>query len=247
MVPVLRPNRDALDKAIGIYHDCLREFIIRALKLDPSQDINDAMRHALRGRRLEDFEEQLGKGEMVEEFLDVQDIPHVIAAHWDSVFGGLFNKNKDIFNHCHDAKRGRDKAYHRATRDLGTPEAISHLYHISEALRLIVCTYGQGQVDQISNGILNPSMNDDQPKRPRASRGRTTVPGYVNQNNQKNLGRTNPPRPGNDYAQSVYVLRCLNCQRNYGANGSDIHIRRCPFCQDGAGGLALEGEELGWE
>jgi hypothetical protein len=38
--------------------------------------------------------------------------------------------------------------------------------------------------------------------------------------------------------QYVYVLQCSICGYEYGANGSDIHLRRCPSCQGGQPGLA---------
>jgi hypothetical protein len=64
----------------------------------------------------------------------------------------------------------------------------------------------------------------------------TTEPGYRNRNNQVVVRSTG--LPGNDHLQSIYVLRCRNCENEYGANGSDIHLRRCPSCQGGAAGLA---------
>jgi hypothetical protein len=35
----------------------------------------------------------------------------------------------------------------------------------------------------------------------------------------------------------VYVLRCNPCGHEYGANGSDIWLRRCPKHDGGAAGL----------
>ena len=66
----------------------------------------------------------------------------------------------------------------------------------------------------------------------------TTVPGYVNKNGQKVLRKTD--ELGNDHNQRVYVLECGNCSNEYGANGSDIWLRRCPACQGGTPGLATE-------
>jgi hypothetical protein len=63
----------------------------------------------------------------------------------------------------------------------------------------------------------------------------TTQPGYRNRNGQVVLRATN--LPGNDHLQYVHVLRCSACRSEYGANGSDIHLRRCPSCQGGAPGL----------
>ena len=76
--------------------------------------------------------------------------------------------------------------------------------------------------------------------------GYSTRPGFVNRKNQMNLGKTNPPRQGTDHGQSVYVMRCPQCRRNYGANGSDIWLRRCPYHQGGMPGLKLIGDEPEW-
>ena len=81
---------------------------------------------------------------------------------------------------------------------------------------------------------------------------RTTERGYVNHNNQVNLGRTDPRRPGTDHLQYVYVMRCGDCGETYGANGSAIFERRCPVpvadCVHGGGmpGLGITDEEQNW-
>jgi len=59
----------------------------------------------------------------------------------------------------------------------------------------------------------------------------TTVRGYINKNKQKNLGFSG--EPGTDHMQKLYILKCLNCDFEYKANGSDIWQRKCPKCQGG--------------
>jgi hypothetical protein len=66
----------------------------------------------------------------------------------------------------------------------------------------------------------------------------TTAPGYVNRNRQEVIRKTD--LPGNDHAQRVYVLRCGACGMEYGVNGSGIYQSKCPACQGGAAGLAVE-------
>jgi Zn finger protein HypA/HybF involved in hydrogenase expression len=39
--------------------------------------------------------------------------------------------------------------------------------------------------------------------------------------------------------QYVYQMGCSECGTVYGANGSDIHIRKCPKCQGGATGMEV--------
>ena len=67
----------------------------------------------------------------------------------------------------------------------------------------------------------------------------TTAIGYVNRNRQTVVRKTS--LPGNDFGQKVYVLKCgrPRCGREYGANGSDIWQRRCPYCDPKARGLDL--------
>lgn len=65
--------------------------------------------------------------------------------------------------------------------------------------------------------------------------GYSVQPGVTNTNGQKVLRSTG--LPGTDYGQSVYVLRCGSCGHEYGANGSDAWLRKCPSCQGGKPGL----------
>ena len=67
----------------------------------------------------------------------------------------------------------------------------------------------------------------------------TTEPGFINPNRQVVERATGIPsvmRPG----QSVYALRCRNCNFAYGCNGLDIKERCCPACGGG-----VTGEPLG--
>lgn len=71
----------------------------------------------------------------------------------------------------------------------------------------------------------------------------TTAVGYRNKNDQVVVRATT--LSGNLPGQKVYVLMCerSGCGHEYGANGCDIHERKCPVCQEGAQGLSFEGRE----
>ena len=75
------------------------------------------------------------------------------------------------------------------------------------------------------------------------TRFQTTDPGYRNKHGQiviKRTGFASESAPN----QTIYRLLCDHCKHEYGANGSDIHKRRCPRHQDGAKGEALREEPL---
>ena len=60
---------------------------------------------------------------------------------------------------------------------------------------------------------------------------KSTEPGYINKNNQRNNGRTDIPGTGN--GQWFYDMECLECGHKYHANGHDVWLRKCPKCQGG--------------
>jgi hypothetical protein len=63
----------------------------------------------------------------------------------------------------------------------------------------------------------------------------TTRIGYINKNNQRNMGHRH--QPGTDHGAYSYKLQCLFCGHEYGANGTDIFQRKCPKCQGGKDGI----------
>jgi hypothetical protein len=74
-------------------------------------------------------------------------------------------------------------------------------------------------------------------RRSRTTSERTTDVGYENLNEQTVVRLTD--LEGNLPGQKVYVLKCGRCGTEYGANGCDIHLRRCPACMDGQPGLVF--------
>ena len=75
------------------------------------------------------------------------------------------------------------------------------------------------------------------PRGMRSASERTTDVGYENLNEQTVVHATN--MEGNLPGQKVYVLKCLRCGATYGANGCDIHLRRCPACMGGQPGVSF--------
>lgn len=57
---------------------------------------------------------------------------------------------------------------------------------------------------------------------------KTTDVGYINKNNQKNLGCKGISET--HYNQRFFAMECLDCGHKYLANGCDIWLRKCPVC-----------------
>ena len=60
---------------------------------------------------------------------------------------------------------------------------------------------------------------------------KTTDAGYINKNNQKNLGYVG--KSETHYNQRFFQMECLDCGHKYFANGCDVWLRKCPVCQVG--------------
>ena len=65
--------------------------------------------------------------------------------------------------------------------------------------------------------------------------GESVQIGSVNRNHQRCCGHGGVA--GNDHGQYAYKVECLLCGFVYGANGSDLHERKCPECQNGEPGI----------
>lgn len=57
---------------------------------------------------------------------------------------------------------------------------------------------------------------------------KSTDVGYVNRNNQKNLGYRGVSET--HISAKSYEMECLDCGHKYLANGCDIWLRKCPKC-----------------
>ena len=57
---------------------------------------------------------------------------------------------------------------------------------------------------------------------------KTTDEGYINKNNQKNLGYRGVSTT--HYNQRFFEMECLDCGHKYMANGCDVWLRKCPKC-----------------
>lgn len=69
----------------------------------------------------------------------------------------------------------------------------------------------------------------------KAGKGESVRIGTINPNGQRCLGHQGVK--GTDHGQKAYGVHCTKCHHEYGANGTDMHERRCPACQGGAPGI----------
>ncbi|MCY3822382.1 MAG: Swt1 family HEPN domain-containing protein [Nitrospinae bacterium] len=185
-----------------------------------------------------------GNDEILTSTLDVARCLRLIDLHWRDLFGSkLKREHRTWLNELIDT---RNKWAHQGSLDMPNDDAWRALdtmtrlvepmdSQATKKLREIadeVCEMTSESLE--ARGIEKTRISSSRNRRKRVNK-KTTEAGYKNRNNQTVIRKTD--LPGNDHNQRVYILQCEECFHNYGANGSDIWLRKCPNCQGGADGL----------
>ena len=115
-----------------------------------------------------------------------------------------------------------------ATQDLNRIDkyesALDRIQAICEKAGILPCELDAAAFDYEDEGGGGPKPT-------------TTLPGFINPHGQITIRNTGVS--GTDKNQYIYQLACSICGHIYGANGSDIHERKCPVCQDGRKGFQI--------
>ena len=254
MDTIKRPNRDALSDAIDIYRDAMRPFITSAFERVYGSTTQSAIRNALPDHLAITFEEVLQEGGDLESTIDVNSFPLLVQRKWPEVFSAYFRGRRTIQNELWLISKARDYVCHPWTQDLSAEYTRARLYDIAGVLGRINAPDQKRAVETISAQIADStpvgvgveSRAISARVSRQSARGKTTVTGYVNPNDQKNLGRVVPERKNLGNGQYMYRMKCRKCHGKYNCWGGDIHHHRCPYCDGGAPGLdPSEGEFAG--
>ena len=145
-----RPNRDTLEKAIAIYRDSMRVFLVHHLKGVPGKKLEEAVGSVLQRnhRRYEEFQRHVEQGRSVEEFIDVSDFPYLIGDYMYALFDRFFKRDESVTTETRLIQNARNRVYHPGTQDLGSEETKYYLFAISSVLDRIGRREDQRQVDE---------------------------------------------------------------------------------------------------
>ena len=169
MTTVNRPNKDALNKAVDIYRDAMRPFIVRCLRSLPGRRVEDLIRVALRDRSSEQFQENLRNTGSVESAIDVRDFPGLINEYWRDAFGRQFDNDKTVRNKLWLIVEGRNQVAHVGVADMELAKVITDMTHISDVLGLINRPNEKRRVEEIRDVLIQPQasaaslITDDRP------------------------------------------------------------------------------------
>lgn len=171
-----RPNKTALIKAIDIYRDAMRPFIVRNLRSTPGRRVEDVIRRSLNDSQAAQFQSNLARNPGdIEAAIDVGDFPSLIGRNWREVFRRQFsNGGQVVQNVSWLIKDARDKASHPGTQDIDAEFTRSHLYYVADVLSRINAPVQKRDVEEIRDELfaepaLDASDFEDTDDAPRVS------------------------------------------------------------------------------
>ena len=159
MTTTSRPNRDALSKAIDIYRDAMRPFILRSLRRIPGVPVEAAIRQSLPVRQAENFHATLGSGDDLESALDVNLFPPLVSnfKNWREVFSAEFDGDQTVQNELWMIKDARNEVSHPGAQDLESEFTRTHLYLIADVLGRINAPDLKRAVEDIRDELVTPA------------------------------------------------------------------------------------------
>ncbi len=158
MVTTLRPNRDALSRAIGIYRDAMRPFILRSLRRTPGIDVEERVIQSLPDYQAENLRTTMASGVNLESALDVNYFPALVGNrfNWRDMFSDALDRDKTIQNELWLINDARNQVSHPGAQDLEDEYTRTHLYHIADVLGKIHAPEMKRAVEDIRDQLTGP-------------------------------------------------------------------------------------------
>ena len=93
-----RPNRDALQRALDIYRDAMRPFIVRSLRRVQGARVEDTISSLLNDYQKGQFQDNLSNNHAdIEAAIDINDFPVLLSRGWREAFQGAFPAETEAF------------------------------------------------------------------------------------------------------------------------------------------------------
>ena len=157
MATIERPNKEALTRALDIFRDAMRPFLIRCLRRVRGAKVEEVIQRSLPHYLAESFQKDLTRSNDLPSTLDVNLFPHLIQNNWRDAFAPEFSGDRKIVSELWLIKDARNEVAHPGTQDLEDNFTKVHLFHISSILGSIRAPEQKQAVDNILSNLEPPA------------------------------------------------------------------------------------------
>ena len=143
MVTVARPNKDAMVRALDVYRDAMRPFIVINLGRQRGSSVPDDLRHRMI--------EAARNGQKAHDAIDIGDFPHLVSSNWQSIFArSMQSSDRSRLFLIRDA---RNDASHPGSGDMERDSVTARLTDIADVLRNIGASEEARAIHGIRDGL----------------------------------------------------------------------------------------------
>ena len=150
------PNKDALSRAIDIFRDAMRPFLIRCLKRAPNATVEATIRRSLSPHQANNFDQGLGRSKDLSGAIDVNFFPALVQNNWREVFSTEFRDDRTIQNELWMIADVRNQVSHPGAQDFDAEYTRTHLYLVADALGRINALDEKKAVEAVRSQLLGP-------------------------------------------------------------------------------------------
>ena len=158
-----RPHRDVLNRALDIYRDAMRPFIVNSLKRVRGRTVEEVLYDSL-PRQAHEFQERLqANGGDIEAVIDITNFPALVSKNWrGEVFGRQFGGDMTVQNLLYIITQARNRAAHPENTDLDAEYTRARLHDIAEVLGKINAPDQKRMVEQLRRELISTQENVQQ-------------------------------------------------------------------------------------
>ncbi len=156
MTTVSRPNKDALIRALDIFRDVMRPYIIQNLRRVQGAQVSQLISYSLPSRA-----NAPRNSANIEAEIDINDFPPLIKDNWRNAFSSSFNSDMTVQNALWQIKEARNLAAHPAPQDIDAEFTRAHLFHIADVLGKINAPEEKRAVEDIRDRLFITRIESD--------------------------------------------------------------------------------------
>ena len=234
MVTTERPNSDALYKAINIYRDAMRPFLLRCLKRVRGTTVEAAVSRSLSLYQSDMFGRTLQQTGNLASAIDVNYFPPLVQHNWRDIFSAEFGDDRTVLNQLWLIKEARDQVAHPGARDLEAEYARTHLYLITDVLGRINAPEQKQAVEAIRSQLFEAAVIPTEAADTESLAEKSAIAPSARNGNEKQHRSTSDLmpwreviRPNQDVAQGSYQ------QAEFAADLQQVHDGRADNTQYG--------------
>ena len=157
-----RPNRDALMRAIDIYRDAMRPFIVRQLRRVPGASVEELIGSGLADWQAGEFYQKLDKNGDIESAIDLNYFPKVFRENWRAAFAQQLDNDPSVQNMLWLIKTARDQIAHPGTQDIDAEYTRARLYDITDLLGRINAPDEKQAIEEIRDNLFASAESGEQ-------------------------------------------------------------------------------------